>query len=248
MISDDEIKGGKKRNKERSKATADWLITFGDMTTLLLTFFIILLSTAKIDGHEMKIILSNFPGLDHLLTGVTFVDGPFVKQSEATYTSVSEKIDTLLNTTTERISALLEVEFEENIVLLTSDERGLTVSLASDHLFQRHSAKVDLVKTGDMLRKIASLLRDYTISGGKFRVEGHSDEENIPIGLKFEDKWELSAARAVSILKILETFLVPLDNAHVSGYGDTRPFTREKDEDNPFNRRVDIILLDDGLL
>ena len=53
----------KKKCPKCEEGAADWLLTYGDMTTLLLTFFIMLLTSATVDGQKLKLILSAFPGL-----------------------------------------------------------------------------------------------------------------------------------------------------------------------------------------
>ncbi len=237
----------RKRQTKRASVEAPlWMVTFGDMTTLLLTFFIILLTAAKIDGHELKIILSNFPGLDRLLTGTTLVEGPLTSQSILLESSVSNVIETALNAVEKDLTGFFE-DFDQDTVQLSSNERGLVISLASDYFFERYSAKVNVLNYGDLLRKIAQVLQNFAQEGGLFRVEGHADETNFPLGLQFDDVWELSSARAVSIIQILEKYLVPLGNAHVSGYGNTKPFINQEN-DSIFNRRVDIILLNEGNL
>ncbi len=239
---------GRDKKKNREIAAPPWLVTFADMTTLLLAFFIILLSVARIDGQELKIILSEFPGLDRLLTGTTLIDGPLSTQSVAYVSAISDTVESSFDTVTEKFSKLFEFELEGNVVELSSNEKGLVISLATDFFFKRNSAEVDLASVGDNLRKVSLLLRDYVnIDGGQYRVEGHSDEEDIPLGLGFDSLWDLSTARAISIIELLEKFLVPTENAHVAGYGNTRPYV-SKTQDSPFNRRVDIIILNDGTL
>ena len=244
LNTDNEFK--RKKRRVINVSAPLWTVTFSDLTTLLLTFFIILLTTAKIDGHELKIILSNFPGLDKLLTGSTFVDGPFTSQSVLLESSISNVVDTALNEAKEDLIGFFQ-EFEQNIVLLKSDERGLSISFATDYFFERYSSKIDLLNYGDVLRKVAQVLTNFAQKGGYFRVEGHADETNFPIGLKFSDAWELSSARAISFIQLLEKYLVPIENAHISGYGNTKPLIDQETE-SIFNRRVDLILLNEGNL
>ena len=61
----------KKQRKCPPEGAADWLLTYGDMTTLLLTFFIMLLTTATVDGYELKMILAAFEGLGVYQGGYT---------------------------------------------------------------------------------------------------------------------------------------------------------------------------------
>mgnify|MGYP001062106545 CR=1 FL=1 len=53
----------RKKERRKEEGTPDWMVTYGDMTTLLLTFFIMMFTTAEIDGSELRMILAAFQGL-----------------------------------------------------------------------------------------------------------------------------------------------------------------------------------------
>jgi chemotaxis protein MotB len=56
----------KKRGKRAEEGSPQWMVTYGDMTTLLLTFFILMFTTAEINGAELRMILAAFQGLGSL--------------------------------------------------------------------------------------------------------------------------------------------------------------------------------------
>src|SRR6056297_3746392 len=69
----------KKCKKCPPEGAADWLLTYGDMTTLLLTFFVLMFTTATIDGYELRLILAAFPGLGNYTGGNTLEAGPLAE-------------------------------------------------------------------------------------------------------------------------------------------------------------------------
>jgi len=66
---------GKKKTKCPPEGAADWLLTYGDMVTLLLTFFVLLYTTAEVDGYRLRLVLAAFPGLGSYQGGVTLSEG-----------------------------------------------------------------------------------------------------------------------------------------------------------------------------
>ena len=66
----------KRTKKPPREGAADWLLSYGDMTTLLLTFFVLMFTTATIDGYQLRLILAAFPGLGSYSGGNTLEPGP----------------------------------------------------------------------------------------------------------------------------------------------------------------------------
>src|SRR6056297_4192581 len=65
----------RRKKKCPPEGAPEWMTTYGDMVTLLLTFFVMLLTTATVDGHELRLILAAFPGLGNLEGGNTLEAG-----------------------------------------------------------------------------------------------------------------------------------------------------------------------------
>ncbi len=240
------------RRKERKKpeGVPEYMVTYGDVVTLLLTFFILLISTAKIDGDELKLILANFPGLGNLLGGSTFVRGPLPESGYTVESLPSKEAGTSISKLLKTAQALFETEITVDQARVTLNERGLVISLASDFYFDKNSAKVNVEKSTGTLRKVALLLRNYIEENPEthYRVEGHSDEKTFPINSLFKDEWDLSSARSSAILRFMKQFLLPVKNASVSGFGNTKPLYESGVTGNIFNRRVDIVILNEGNL
>ncbi len=222
-----------------------FLLTYSDMVTLILTFFVMLFTVAKVEGKEMRIILSAFRGSMGFFEGGQTLTAGKLEQMGMNLMNLpaKEKGKTLskdLNVATE----IFEPEIKSNKVAVRQDERGLVISLIGNDHFPPGSARLTdeakkiLVKTGKLLRQYNSLIR----------LEGHTDETSVarsPAGEKYETNWELSSQRAINVLRYLHEYedIEPARMSAIS-YGQYRPLT---DSDTPegraINRRVDIVIL-----
>lgn len=242
----------KKKVKKQSKGAPDWIVTYGDLMSLLLTFFIMLLSPARIDGEDLRLILANFPGLGNFLGGESFNEGRLPHSGQVFESLPSSQRGTSLDRFREKSVSALNTELTNRNIELILTERALIVSLASDIFFDKYSANLNIEENGSVLVKIANLMRNFIRDNPEtyFRVEGYTDETVLPTGSPYLDEWGLSAARAVSTLRFLEKMLVPVTSAQVAGLGNTK--SRYVDEESgigsTLNRRVDIVILNEGNL
>ena len=186
------------------------------------------------------------------------------KQLRVTYTP---------ETAFKKAVSLFAPEVKSNKITITSDERGVVISLAADSFFKKGSAELNIEETRDALLHLSEFFNYPEIKDRRFRIEGHTDNtpvsEVIPDALdedfedessssedsstnvkyiqKFNSNWELSSQRAINVLYYLADFGVDEQKFCVAGYADTRPkFDNSTPEGQAYNRRVDIIILDEG--
>jgi len=135
----------------------------------------------------------------------------------------------------------LKSEINSNQVALTMEDRGLVITFVAEVLFDSGKAKL---KPGgeNILLKVGNVIKEET-ANNEISVEGHTD--NVPIKYSgWKSNWELSTARATSVLHYLEDNcgLIP-DKLSATGYGEYRPVTsNETEEGKQANRRVEIII------
>jgi len=116
----------------------------------------------------------------------------------------------------------------------------MMLELPSAILFE--SGKADLSESGEAtLAEVAAVLA--TIPDREFQVAGHTD--NVPItSKKFPSNWELSTARAVSVVKFLQEMGVKPTSLSAAGYSEYQPTTsNDTDSGKAQNRRIEIILM-----
>jgi chemotaxis protein MotB len=116
----------------------------------------------------------------------------------------------------------------------------MVINLPQDILFGSGSA--DLGREGrETLSQIASVLSEF--DDRRFQVEGHTDDDPIST-TQFPSNWELSAARALSVVKLLVERGVGPDLVSGAGFGEFQPVaTNETEEGQRLNRRIEIVML-----
>ena len=235
--------------RECEEGAPAWMVTYGDMVTLLLTFFVMLLTTATIDGFQLRLILAAFPGLGNLEGGNTLEAGRLAELGNTIESLPSMERGRALDQARREAVSIFAPEIQSQQVRIQEDERGLVISLASDAFFAPASADVQIEQTRDVLQRLAQLLGSPDLDDRTFRIEGHTDNLPTDPNGPFPSNWDLSAARSLSVLRYLTEFGVADEQFQVMGLGRTRPLRDNgTPEGRAYNRRVDVIILTDGLL
>lgn len=125
--------------------------------------------------------------------------------------------------------------------LSVSIARGrMVINLPQDILFASGSADLGADGRGT-LAEVAGVLAEFT--DRRFQVEGHTDDRPISTA-QFPSNWELSAARALSVVKLLVSNGVSAENLSGAGYGEFQPVaTNETPGGRRLNRRIEIVML-----
>jgi chemotaxis protein MotB len=197
----------------------DWLLSYADMVTLLFTFFVVLFSISNPDMVKLQ-LLSNY----------------FSEEKTMSYAELQQKITEFVETN--NVSEQVEVS-------LTS--KGVEISFKDKLLYESGSADLKPAAS-PILGKIAELLMYQEISNRKILVEGHTD--CIPIKSdQFPSNWELSGARAASVVRFFASRGLTNERFQATGYADTRPL-EEKDRlrGKSVNRRVVVVISPESYL
>lgn len=171
-----------------------WLLSYADLITNLLLFFVVLLSAAQLSKGKMQQIAKSISGAE----------------SPASLESIRKEIDKKI--AEKNLQGMVSAD-------VTND--GLELSLNSGLVFDSGKAKIrpDLEQTvKSMLQVLTPYSSKYT-----FAVEGHTDSTPILPGGTFPSNWELSSARATSVRERLEEAGVPRVRLRVEGYADVKP-------------------------
>lgn len=240
--------GSQKKKKCPPEGAPAWMQTYADMVTLLLTFFVLMYTTAEVEGYKVKLILASFSGLGLRSGGMTLQGtGPLVEMGNTVMALPSTERGRSLSEAKKTAVSKFQPEIKSEMVRVKQDERGLIISLAGDAFFDTGSAEVRIERTRETLQKLSTLLS--SMPERTFRIEGHTD--NIPTGQdsKWRTNWELSTARASNVLHYLVDFGVNEKQFQVSGFADTVPLaSNDTEEGRAYNRRVDVVVLSEGHL
>jgi chemotaxis protein MotB len=242
-----------KKKKEIQGPSNGWIVTYSDMMTLLLCFFAVLMgaSDASPSSAQMEVLISslNNIGMGALTGGNTLSAGKSADLGNTIMSLPSMEVGRAMSTALKKAISILNPQRFSNKMSVTSDERGIVISLASDAFFNVASATINIEETRDILLRVAELLASDELAGRKFRIEGHTDSEATDPNGPWRDNWELSTARSISVLRYLTGLGIDEQNFQVAGYAGTVPVASDATpEGRAFNRRVDIIVLDDGHL
>lgn len=147
-----------------------------------------------------------------------------------------------LNQTKQLLEERLKQEITDEQVSLAMAEKGLVISFVADVLFDSGKAKIK-PQVYSTLDKVTRILVE-NVPENNIGIEGHTDNEPIKYS-GWKSNWELSTARALSILHYLidEKGISPLRVSAI-GYGEYRPVTSNATkEGRQLNRRVEIVIL-----
>ncbi|MDR1956117.1 MAG: flagellar motor protein MotB [Treponema sp.] len=241
----------RKQKKEAEGVKGEWIVTYSDMVTLLLCFFVALFEVNEVDPGRMSALLSALAnvGMGNSSGGETLSAGKSVELGNTISSLPSMDKGRFLGQALRRAMSLFSPEVKSNKVRITHDERGLVINLASDAFFAPASARINIEETRDILLRLAGLLNSEEVRGRKFRIEGHTDAVPVDPDGPWESNWELSTARSIAVLHYLTDLGVEEKRFQVAGFADTMPISKnDTPEGRAYNRRVDIIILDDGHL
>jgi len=215
-----------------------WMNTFTDMTTLLLTFFVLLLSMANFDPVKLNSIAESLQGSFGVLqTFPTIPIHPVVNIPKKTGDEQKKK-ESLKDA--EKIKTVIQNKKLDDAVKVQITEKGIAIMLRDPVGFASGSA--DLKDQGkDILKDIGDVIKNTPDL--KIRVEGHTDD--VPIhSSRYNSNWELSSSRSLSVVQLLskQTGIQP-QNMSAVGYGEYRPLVPNTSPENRAkNRRIQIFV------
>ncbi|MDI6710284.1 MAG: flagellar motor protein MotB [Thermoanaerobacterales bacterium] len=229
-----------------SKASQDrWLITYADLITLLLIFFVVMYAMSKVDASKFRAIAESLTkalggaGMVLDYPGVTVAPGVGVTGQDSP--SIQNKQEGLM---LEKIQSQLEQLIKEQglqaRLSVRSEERGIVLSIQDTALFPLASAELT-PQAKEIVHKVGLILLQ---TSNYIRIEGHTD--NLPIhNARFPSNWELSVARSCSVVQeLIRDLHFPPERLSATGYGEYRPVaTNDTPEGRQQNRRVDFIIL-----
>jgi chemotaxis protein MotB len=215
-----------------------WMTTFSDMATLLLTFFIMIVSMSTVEIEKFKEAMSYFQGSTSVLQQAS-VTPPIREQIVSSQPSGGETQEVEQANRYESVLEYLEQQGLQDKVQVNMTEEGLHVVIVDSLMFTSGSAEL-LPQSRSILGQLAALLTD---AAKAIIVEGHTDDQPIATAA-FPSNWELSSARAMSVVRFLLEQSSALDPSEYigRGHGEYRPVdTNLTSSGRARNRRVEIL-------
>ncbi|OKL36217.1 flagellar motor protein MotS [Domibacillus mangrovi] len=225
----------KHRAPAKKSAGPKWMVTFSDLVTLILVFFVLLFSMSQIDKAKFQKISESFRDQQSFDENSSIVPGEYPNEE------IKPGGEASLDQLYEEIKVFLQENDLGQTADVIRDERGVVLVLEEKLLFDSGKAALTL-GSYTYMEKIGTLFADMP---NMIKVEGHTDNRPIQSAV-YPSNWELSTSRASSVIRyfINEFSLEPARFVAV-GYADTRPLVPNTTEENmQKNRRVEIIMID----
>ncbi len=232
---------------ESKKDSQKWMITYSDLVTLLLCFFVLLFAFSEIDAKKFQAIMESFQGSQGIFTGgKTIEEAPFINTDYLPEKLTSREIQEVEDL--KKLKGL--VESYANTKGLSSEiqaiieERGLIIRILNNVFFDSGKATIK-PEAKEIILDLGDMLKTEGIKDKFIKIEGHTDTDRIIGTSVFKSNWDLSGMRACNVL----TLLVNEKNIHddrisFSGYAFTRPVApNDTYENKAKNRRVEIVIL-----
>lgn len=248
------------RRKKHGRGSPAWIVTFADLATLLLTFFILLLSFAEMDvekyramANSMTVALGGTPVVYEVAGGepvsVIATEPPPAPPTEDTTDPVPEFIDersdddapTKISAGIIDLASALIRELEDEVaseaLSVNYDQDQVVIRFAEDAAFRSGDAemKPEMIP---IIERVVDVLANCT---GDVVVAGYTDDRPISSG-RYRSNWDLSAARAVSVVhELVLNRQVPAERVVAAGRAETNPLVpNDTAENRSRNRRVEM--------
>ena len=228
---------------EEAGGAPRWMATFADLMSLLMCFFVLLLSFSEMDVQKYKLVAGSMKNAFGVQQERIALNSPVGTQEEIITTpeqvatpeqQMIQEIQELVAETERDINKLeesLDSEVSGGQLDLESGFRSITIRIKEQGSFNSGSADLQPAFV-EVMTKLRNVLKDVN---GKISVEGHFD--NIAINTsRFPSNWALSVARA-----LMENDEIPNERFLVVGFAETKPFqTNDTAVGRASNRRVEI--------
>ncbi|MDR2480092.1 MAG: flagellar motor protein MotB [Treponema sp.] len=241
----------RKKKEGGGPAGNEWLTTYSDMVTLMLCFFVIMFNPDETTQAQMDAISTSMRtgGIGALAGGLTLSSGRSADLGNTIMALPSMERGRVMGTALRKAVSVFSPEIRSNKVRVTHDERGVVITLASDAFFYPASARLNIEATRDILLRLGTYLNSPELQGRKFRIEGHTDAVDVDTSGPWESNWELSSMRSINVLRYLTDVGIEERRFQVAGFADTVPLAaNDTPEGRAYNRRVDVIIIDDAHL
>lgn len=226
--------------EEVEEGAPAWVVTFGDLMSLLLCFFILMLSFSEMDRNKYRVVsgsLKNAFGMQRKKPVFESPKGQKMIAREFDQAILLMKVQDVVDP----IRDELEDEFQEfkKYVEVSVEEDQVTIRLLGEATFDTGQAMLKkefvplLLKIGDVLSR----------TKGELIIAGHTD--NVPLkGGPFKSNLGLSMARAGSVAEfLLKSTTIDPSRLSTMGFGEYRPLaSNDTEEGRQKNRRVEIIV------
>jgi chemotaxis protein MotB len=250
----------RKKHEEEHENLERWLVSYADFITLLFAFFVTMYAISRVDEQKLGSAVESLQRALGSLIPVQISQresGAFTNKTVSFNPTIIGNVEGQIKTSETESFRRLAEEIQKEVEKLTGgvgknnpptdsqiqyiiDKRGLVIRVPEAFFFKSGEASI----RQEFTPLLTALGKSLTKIPNHIRIEGHTD--SVPINTsQFPSNWELSTARATSIVRFLLAYhsLNP-SKISATGYGEFRPIAPNKSVDGRMqNRRVDVVVL-----
>jgi chemotaxis protein MotB len=223
-----------------------WLVSYADFITLLFAFFVVMYALSNVSDGKYRVLsvsLVNAFGSNKVVEQIAPVAQPFpldmTSRKVAKSAAMQAKQREQMRGMAQDILNVMDSLVHDGQVRVTQSNRGISVEINASLLFASGQAQLR-PESERALQQVARVLAN---SEQGIQVEGYTDDTPISTS-QFPSNWELSAARASSVVRLFSASGVAEPRLSAIGYGPNRPVTpNESAEGRARNRRVTVMIL-----
>ena len=229
------------KEEDCPKGLPGWLATFGDLMSLLLTFFVLLLSFSTMEVTDFKHAMGALQGALGVLTGEPQLSLPIRQSMPKSEGNLSQA--EIIAKAAQEVEEAIEKAGLQGDVNLEESSSGIVIRISEKLLFDvgkselKPEAIAPIAKLGQVLQKLPN----------EINVQGHTDIRTINTEF-FASNWELSGMRALQVARFfINTSGISPYRLSITGYSEYRPIVPNNSEARMAqNRRVELHILYKG--
>ena len=212
---------------QRKEVGNIWLIIFSDITTNLMLFFLMLFATTRMTTSERQMVVAGMES--------TVVNNATREQADQERLVKKQREEDAIK----RLQQAITEGSLANKATMTVTDKAVNIALNPETFFSIGSAKLN-PGTVDALESLVGLIEAFP---NDIIIEGHTD--TIPVrGGAYRSNWELSIARAVSVVNLFTARGISPQQLIAAGYGEFHPsYPNDTEANRARNRRIEITLV-----
>ncbi|GBF10456.1 MULTISPECIES: OmpA/MotB family protein [Tepidibacillus] len=245
------------RRKKKGEAPENherWLITYADLITLLMIFFVVMYSMSKLEVQKFDQIAASLSDAFYYSSfvegtgknGITGTgDGQQNKLKENIIKNLEDEhqkqLEKGLKDLRKKVEQYIKANHLEDSIEMIELPRGIQISLKEKIFFDLGKAEIKPEARG-ILDSLAAMFKEIQ---NPLSIEGHTDNLPIRPGSTYKSNFDLSAARSSSVLHyLIEKHQIKPERLRIVGYGEYQPvYKNDTQEHRQANRRVNIVIL-----
>ena len=219
-----------------------WLAAFGDLMSLLLCFFVLLLSMSSMDAKKVSEAIGSLSGAMSVLEGGTKTEISKQRIQESTPIESQDETSEVVNRVQQAVGEANEMMDKGHgpTVTLEEAQEGFVIKMPAALLFEEGSATIENQDALLFLKRTALIIQELP-KKVQVSIQGHTDNTQPGQNSTFKDNWELSTARAIAVLQELKLDGVDPARMSAAGFAQYKPVASNSTKSGrEKNRRVEL--------